>query len=367
AAVALVLYGYVGYPVLLALLARRRARAVATAPVTPRVSVVVSVQNGAGVIGPKLENCLALDYPADRLEVLVASDGSTDATNDVVRGWPDARVRLVPTEPRQGKEVAQRRAIEEATGEVLVFTDVGVRVEAAGLRALVANFADPAVGCASGVDRVVNAAGEAVGEGAFVRYETALKLLESRLGSTVGNSGWFFAVRRGLCDEWPAALASDFTMLLRTVKRGFRGVVEPRAVASAVATVSPAREFQRKVRTIVRGLAVLAAHREMLNPLRYGFFAVQLASHKVFRWLLPLPLASILVASAVLATGSRFYLALLAGQVLFYGAGALLPRTRIPHFFVSSSAAAMVAWWKFCMGERFVVWEPTPRTHAAIR
>lgn len=366
-AVALVLYGYAGYPAILWLLGLGRPRPVAAAPITPRVTLIVSVHNGEELIGTKIEDCLAQDYPADRLEILVASDSSTDGTNDIVGGVRDARVRLIACEPHRGKEAAQRRAIAHATGEILVFTDVGVRMAPTTLRTMVENFADPHVGCISGVDHVLQAADATAGEGAFVRYETLLKRLESGLGSTVGNSGWLFALRRPLCDDWPEAMASDFTMLLRTVRRGFRGIVEPRAIGYAQATPSSAREFQRKVRTIVRGMVVLAAHREMLNPFRHGLFAVQLLSHKLFRWLLPFPLMLILGTSVVLAQGSRVYRVALLAQVLFYGAGLVVPSLRIPHFFVNSSAAALVAWWKFLGGERFVVWDPTPRTHSAPR
>ncbi|MGH7645528.1 MAG: glycosyltransferase, partial [Gemmatimonadales bacterium] len=328
-AVAVFLWGYLGYPALLALLGGWRGRPVAAAPITPRVSLIVSVHNGELLIEGKLENCLVLNYPTDRLEILVASDGSTDRTNDLVRRVRDPRIRLVAVDRHLGKEAAQRAAIIAASGEILVFTDVGVRLPEAGLRTLVSNFADPAVGCVSGVDRLLDAAGATVGEGAFVRYETLLKRLESRVGSIVGNSGWLFALRRPLCEGWPESMASDFTMLLRTVRKGFRGVAEPGAPAYAVATPLARREFARKVRTIVRGMVVLSAHPEMLNPLRHGLFAVQLASHKVLRWLLPYLLLAILGASAVLATDSTFYQLVLVAQAIFYTAGALVPAARI--------------------------------------
>jgi cellulose synthase/poly-beta-1,6-N-acetylglucosamine synthase-like glycosyltransferase len=363
-AIAVVIYGYLGYPLVLFLRSRWRARPVAAASITPPVSVIVSVHNGEALITGKIANCLGLDYPTDRLEVLVASDGSTDATNALVEKIADPRVRLVAVEHHWGKEFAQREAIARASGDILIFTDVGVQLVPSALKAMVVNFADPAVGCVSSVDRVVNETGQAVGEGAFVRFETFLKCLESQTGSTVGNSGWFFAVRRSLCDVWPEDMASDFTMLLRTVRRGFRGVVEPRAIGCATATWSSTQEFQRKVRTMVRGMVVLAAHKEMLNPLRYGFFSIQLLSHKLCRWSLPFLLMIVLASNAVLAArGSGFYLIMLLAQVSFYVVGVLIPSARIPYFFVSSSLAAIVAWWKFLKGERLVTWEPTSRTH----
>ena len=366
-ATGLVVYCYFGYPMLILLRARWRANVVSRASVTPPVSLIVTVHNGQALIQDKLANCLALDYPSDRLEILVASDGSTDSTNERVRQVADPRVRLVELERRRGKEVAQREAISRAAGEILVFTDAGVRIPPPALRAMVENFADPAVGCVSGVDRLLDSTGEVVGESAFVRYETWVKCLESRAGSTVGNSGWFFAVRRGPCDLWPEDMASDFTMLLRTVRGGLRGVVDPRAIGCAVATRSGAREFHRKVRTIARGMVVLAAHREMLNPLRYGFFSLQLLSHKLLRWLLPFALLLMLASNVVLAMDSGFYRWVLLAQVAFYGTGALVRGARIPRFFVMSNAATLVAWWKFLTGERFVVWDPTPRTLGTSR
>ncbi len=366
-ALALVLYGYVGYPLALGVLACWRGRPPRAHPITPPVTMIVTVHNGETAIQAKLANCLTLDYPPERLEILVASDGSTDRTNDLVARYHDPRVRLIALEQRRGKEAAQREAIARATGEILVFTDAGVRLPTDALRALIANFADPTIGCASGVDHVVNAGDAALAEGAFVRYETLVKRLESRIGSTVGNSGWFFAVRRSLSHLWPHDMASDFTILLRVVREGMRGVVEPRATAYAQATSSSKREFQRKVRTMVRGMVVLASHKEMLNPFRHGVFTLELLSHKLFRWCLPLLLILMLLTSAVLAPRSAFYAAALLAQVAFYALGGLAPRARIPYYLVSGSVAAVVAWWKFLAGERFVVWDPTPRIREVPR
>lgn len=361
-AAALVAYAYFGYPVLLLSWLPWRRRIVRRPGTTPAVSIVITVHNGAGVMAAKIANTLALRYPADRMEILVASDGSTDETNAVVRGLSDDRVRLVELPNRLGKEGAQREAIARARGDILLFTDAGVQAASDAVENMVASFSDSSVGCVSGVDRVLDASGRAQGEGAFVRYETRLKLLESEIGSTVGNSGWLFAVRRELCDEWPSDMASDFTMALRAVRRGLRCIVDPRVVAVATASASERREFDRKVRTIARGMVVLGAHRDLLNPLRYGRFAVQLLSHKLLRWCLPFLLATLLVASAALAIGSIPYRALLAVQVAFYASGVVWPGARLPRFFVISSAATLVAWWKVVCGERFVTWDPTPRT-----
>ena len=325
-----------------------------------RVSVIVAVHNGQELIRDKIADCLRLDWPAEALEVLVASDGSTDATEELVRQVADPRVRLIAG-ARKGKEAAQGRAIAVARGEILAFTDAGVSLAPAALRRLVAGFAEPSVGCVSGVDRIVDADGRAVGENAFVRYDTWLKNQESQAGSTVGNSGWLFAVRRELSADWPAATDSDFGILLRAVHAGYRGVVAPDAVAAGRTVASDGDELRRKVRTMVRGMAVLASHRDLLDPLRHGFFSLQLLSHKLLRWLLPIPMAALLITAGLLASDSPLFAGAFWAQVLFWSLGLLAPRPRIPRYFAVTTAAAIIAGWKFLRGERYVLWSPSVR------
>jgi hypothetical protein len=369
--VALVAYAYFGYPCGLWLLARVRRRPAPPAPApgwTPRVSFIVTAHDEAARIREKIENTLAQEYPADALEVIVASDCSTDGTDAIVRAY-EPRVRLVRLARRQGKEAAQQQAIASASGEILVFSDVATALRPDGVATLVAEFADPSVGCASSVDRFVDGQGRASGEGAYVRYEMWLRGLESRVNSLVGLSGSFFAARREVCARFAADRQSDFHTLLSAVDMGLRGVLATRSAGYYRNIADERREFQRKVRTVVRGLHVLWSSRGLLNPLRHGLFAWQLASHKLCRWLVPHAMAVALVASAALALTSPVYAALLALQGAFYaaalaGARTGAPALRIPAYLLVANLGVLLAWVRFLRGERIAMWSPSERLAA---
>ena len=367
-AVALVVYAYAGYPCALVLLARFRRRAIHKRRHTPRVSFIITAHNEAARIAGKIENTLGQDYPQDRWEIIVASDCSTDGTDAIAAAFAP-RVHLVRAAERCGKEAAQRLAIDAAGGEILVFSDVATALAPDALRTIVTSFADPSVGCVSSVDRFLDSDGRAAGEGAYVRYEMFLRALETEVNSLVGLSGSFFAARRIVCRYWASNRQSDFSTLLRAVELGYRGVLDPASVGYYPSIDDPGREFTRKVRTVVRGLAVLAANAHMLNPLRFGLFAWQLASHKLCRWLVPFGMIGALVSGAVLANDSLLYQALFAVQVAFYAAsvaGLLMPVRlfRVPAFLVIANLAVLTAWLRFGRGERMVTWRPSERTAA---
>jgi cellulose synthase/poly-beta-1,6-N-acetylglucosamine synthase-like glycosyltransferase len=357
-------FAYLGYPVLLWLLARGAARPVAAAEIHPALSVIIAVHNGAGAIARKLEQTLALHYPGP-IEVIVASDGSTDATDEIAASFAARGVRLVRNEPRGGKEAAQARAIADAKGDVLVFTDVTAELEPDALRWIVRPFADATVGSVSSEDRVTVEGGE----GAYVRYEMALRRLESEAATIVGCSGSFFAVRRELASPWPSDLASDFRSALESARRGLRAVSEPRAQASFKAVDDPRAEWHRKVRTVRRGIAVLGAYRELLHP-RNGRVALALWGHKVARFTSPFALLLVLFASWIAAHASVAGAVLLAAQLLLYAMGGLAlvygPArrsfvARIAGFFMLVNASMLVAWAHHLSGQRAVTWEPTRR------
>ena len=357
-------FAYAGYPLLLALLARLSPRPVAAGDVAPSLSVVVAVHNGAHALKAKLERTLALEYPRP-FEVLVASDGSTDGTDDVAREFAPRGVRLVRNDVREGKEAAQALGIAHATGEILVFTDVTAELSSDALRQVVRPFADPSVGCVSSEDRV-EAGG---GEGTYVRFEMALRRLESEASTLVGLSGSFFAARRELCTPWRKDLASDFRLALEAARRGLRAVSEPRATASFQVTSDPAVEWQRKVRTVRRGIAVLAAYRELLLP-RHGRAALSLWGHKLARFTAPFALLALLVASAAAAPSSAPAAALLVAQLAAYALGGLslvvpavarIGPARLAGFFMLVNASMLVAWGYHLSGQRAVTWSPTRR------
>lgn len=362
-----VAYAYFGYPLLLLLLPRARANTGADSGASlPSISLIIPVHNEAAVLDAKLANTLALDYPADRLRVIIVSDGSTDDTARRVRAHlGDSRLELVELPRRQGKAAALNQGLERAHGEIVVFSDATIMLQPDALRRIVAPFVDPMIGCVSGEDHI----GDGGGEGMYGRYELLLRNLESRVHSIVGASGSFYAQRRALCQPFVEGMAPDFLSVLNTVEQGYRAVSE-RSARGTMASVRAARdEFQRKVRTLIRGMTALFAKAKLLNPLRYGFFAVALISHKLMRWLVPFCLIGMLVTSMWLGHDPLFF-ALLVAQVLFYAAALLalvLPSLqafaliRVALYFTVVNAAILVAWIRFARGVRMEVWAPSRR------
>jgi cellulose synthase/poly-beta-1,6-N-acetylglucosamine synthase-like glycosyltransferase len=367
--VVFVFYAYFGYALILYAISFVRSRQVRFGDYTPTVAFIITVHNEEARIREKLENTLRVSYPAERLDVVVASDCSTDRTHDIVREYADTGVRLVVAPERRGKEFAQKTAIDATSSEVLVFTDVAARLDPDGLRIILRAFADPTVGCVSSADRLIDADGRVSGEGAYVRYEMFLRDLESRVGSVAGLSGSFFAARRAACHPWETDIPSDFTTLLNTLKHGWRGISDREAIAYYKNIADERREYSRKVRTIVRGISGLLRHLTLLNPFRYGLAAWQLFSHKLCRWLVPFALLTALLTSLVLALSSRFYAVLALLQVAVYVAAAIGMRRvsrlsglhRLVTFLVSSNLSILHAWFHVARGQRVVVWEPSRR------
>lgn len=358
-----VVYAYFGYPLLLRLLpARPLARAETE---LPSVTVLIPMHNEAAVIEGKLRNTLSLDYPRERLEILVVSDGSTDEGPAIVRRLQvEGPLRLLEVAERKGKANALNTGLLEARGDIVVFSDASIMLEEAALRNVVGPFADPTVGCVSGEDLIA----ESGGEGLYGRYELFLRNQESRVHSIVGASGCFYAQRRSLCEPFPEGLAPDFLSVLNTVEQGYRAVTEPTARGNMVSVKSHRSEFQRKVRTFLRGMSALFAKPGLMNPGRTGVFAVLLISHKLVRWLVPVFMLLALLSNLALA-GEPFYLLLLALQLAFYAAAALalagpLRATligKIALYFTIVNAAILVAWGKFLRGVRQEVWDPSKR------
>jgi cellulose synthase/poly-beta-1,6-N-acetylglucosamine synthase-like glycosyltransferase len=365
----LLVYAYFGYPLVLWILTRFRSQDVMRKPIFPRVSIVIAARNEADKIRHKIDSTLALDYPEERLEVLIASDASDDATDEIVREYAGRGVRLVRAPQRKGKEHAQGLAISVATGEILVFTDAATILEANALRRLMENFADPAVGAVSTEDVIVDAHGNRTAEGLYVKYEMWIRRLEGRFHSLVGLSGSCFSIRKQLCSDWSPVLASDFMGALRSARGGYRSIADPTAFGQFVALTSTQAEMRRKIRTFLRGITVLMANLDLLNPFRHGRFAFQLASHKLLRFVAPFLLLVTLTASGTLS-GEPFYGLLFWGQAAFYalaGARALVSpfqKNRLvttAYFFTMVQWAMLRAWGKYALGQQQVTWEPTRR------
>jgi glycosyltransferase involved in cell wall biosynthesis len=366
----LIFFAYFGYPLTLLLPGWVRGTKVKQAEFYPSITFILTVHNEAARISGKLENTLALDYPRDRLQILVASDGSTDATNEIVRTYRGRGVTLLDLPDRRGKENAQKKAIESAAGDILVFSDVATTLEARGLKQLVSSFADPTVGCVSSEDRLLGTDGRPGGEGLYLRYEMWLRHLESRAGSLVGLSGSLFAARRDLCGDFSAELQSDFRTVLNSRKAGLRGVSDPLALGFYPDVADQTREWGRKVRTVVRGLTVFFRHVALLNVFRYGLFSYQLFCHKLLRWLVPFFLITAFISNMWLLDNHFIYRALMLLQLSLYSLGILgllLPKlqtillVKIPAYFVAVNASILIAWLKYLKGERIVTWTPTRR------
>jgi glycosyltransferase involved in cell wall biosynthesis len=365
-----IFYTFVGYPTLLWVLVWREGQSHERANIWPKVSLIIAAHNAAKVIREKLENTLELDYPREKLEVIVVSDGSSDNTAEIVRQFAPRGVTLMEIRERRGKGHAQMVARDASRGEILAFTDASVLLEPVSLRRMIENFADSSVGVVSSEDVVEVKRKDGVGEGSYVQSEMGLRRLESQLASVVGVSGSFFGARREVCEVWYPDLASDFFVPLQAVAQGFRAVVDRKCRARFAALGSKTAEFQRKVRTIVRGLNVFFSHLPLLNPFRYGVFSWQLASHKLFRWLLPYAFIALLVSNSSLWKSSLFYRVFLLLQLVGYGLGLLvwaledrldLKLLKLPAFFLMSNAATIVAWVNFWLGEKYVIWEPSRR------
>lgn len=366
------LYSYFIYPLILLSLPQSRAAGIDADDNDnggPAFSLIITAYNEARRIRDKLDNALALDTGALSLEIIVASDCSTDGTDDIVGEYADRGIRLVRATERLGKENAQLSAIKQARGSVLVFSDVATAMPADSLQKLARYFADPEVGAVSSEDRFISSGGQIAGEGAYVKYEMWLRNLESRRAGLVGLSGSFFAARLSVCQLWDIQSPSDFNTALNCARLGYRAVTAPDVVGYYQDLKDPQQEYARKIRTVIRGMTSLARHSYVLNPWKYGEFAFQVFSHKLMRWMVPWFLLLLLVSNIPLAQGSLFFSASLLGQVLFYGLALLAHYSgtlrrgpvRLVYFFVQVNAAIMAASWRFLSGTRMTVWTPSAR------
>ena len=366
-------YVYVGYPTLLALFAQLRPESAEPAGFVPSVTILTAAYNEAAVIGENLANKLALNYPAERLEIIVISDGSSDDTDRVVESFvqraPD-RIRLLRQEPRQGKTAGLNSAVPLAQGDILVFADANSIYEADALSHLVANFVRPECGYVTGKMIYTSPDGSISGDGctAYMRYENRLRAWESRLGSVVGVDGGIDAVRRELYRPMRADQLPDFVLPLRVVEQGFRVAYEPRAILRESALATGAQEYRMRVRVSLRALWALWDLRQLLNPLRHPLFSWQLASHKLLRYLAFLPQVLALLANVFLLAEGWFYQLLFGLQLCFYALALLghlaarrgrsLPLVTLPYYLTLLNLACAHALGKFLRRQKQALWQP---------
>ena len=367
AGLALGLYPYLGYPLIAALIARLRRRPVLKAAIAPRVSVLISAYNEARHIEATVRNKLASDY-AGELEILVASDGSTDGTDEIVRSIAaqDPRVRLYRQEPRAGKTAALNQLVTLASGEIVVFSDANSIYRADTITRLVGNFADASVGYVTGKMVYVNPDGAMVGDGctAYMRYENALRAVETDLGSVVGVDGGVDAVRRSLYVPMTADQLPDFVLPLNVVLQGYRVVYEPAALLTEEALTDGSAEFRMRVRVALRALWALKDRQVLLFGAAGGLFAWQLWSHKLLRYLSFLPFIFAWLAGALLAPAGGFDLLFFAMYCLVLAlaalgaAGVRAAPARNAYYFALLKVASAVALRRYLRGEKQVLWQP---------
>jgi cellulose synthase/poly-beta-1,6-N-acetylglucosamine synthase-like glycosyltransferase len=370
-------YTYFGYPGLLWLLSKVRSRDIADPAQQnewPRISISVPAYNEEAQIEGLIESLLALDYPRDRMQILVVSDGSTDRTDEIVRAYAGDGIELLRVEDRGGKTKAENAAAPHLTGDVIVNTDASIRIAPDALRPLLAAFADPEVGCASGRDVSVGSEVDAAnaGEGGYVGYEMAVRDLETRVHGIVGASGCFYAIRSDLHRlPLPESLSRDFAAALHTREHGYRPVSVNAAVCYVPRTASLRKEYRRKVRTITRGMQTLWHKRRLLNPIRFGWFSWMLFSHKICRWALPWAGVASAVSLALLApryavAGWLLFAALLLALLGAIGwVRAEDPKVSkafsLPAYLIAGNVAAAHALVRALGGARDALWEPTRR------
>jgi len=383
--VLLAFYVYLGYPILVTLLAALVKARIHGSEIFPTVTILIAAYNEEKVIASKLENCLQLAYPLDRLQILVAADGSEDRTVEIVKSYASKGVDLSFSPERRGKMSALNNAMHRASHEIVLFSDANNFYDANTLRELVKSFADTTVGAVSG-GKAIQSDGNALGsaDGLYWKYESFIKVQETKLDSCVGVSGEIFAIRRDLFTPPPASIINDdFYIALQIIKKGYRVVYEPAARSVERASLSEQDEITRRAR-MVAGRYQAIAEAFSLLPYRRPLLVWQIVSHKFLRPFVPFAMLSALIAStaALFFSQSTEHSSLLflsypynwfvwAFQALFYLAAWLGSRIRIggllgkifylPVFLVNSNYAALLGLYRYLNGSQTAVWKKVSR------
>ena len=371
AATATTAYAYLGFPLLTFVRACVWHRPFTKAAIKPKVSLIVCCHNEERGIEAKLNNLRSMAYPADLLQIIVASDGSSDATEQIVTRFEDEQVRLMRL-PRRGKAAALNAAVSEASGEILVFSDANSMYAEDAIAEIVQPFADDTVGGVAGnqVYRKSYQKGLAAsGELGYWNFDRWMKVLQTRSGNTISATGAIYAIRRTLFRTVPDGVTDDFVTSTRVIEAGYRLVFEPRAVCYEPVAGGTKAEFGRKARVITRGLRGVIEMRALLNPFRYGFYAIQLWSHKVLRRLVVFALLAVSITAPLLWNSGLFFQVITVLQIGFYLAalmGVLCNRSgyrvpkclSLPVYFCMINFAVVAAVWTIVRGRRVTVWDP---------
>ncbi len=369
-AFAALFYTYIGYPLVVYLVSLIYPKKISKNEFEPKVTVLITAYNEEKAIRSKLENTLNIEYPKDKLEILVASDGSNDETDKIVKEFEADGVKLFHQPGRKGKTYTQNKAVEKASGEIIFFSDATTDYKQNVLREILPNFADQTVGCVAGKLIYVDKTNSDVGKGAksYWNYETFIKKSESDACSLIGASGCLYAIRKSAYQPMYAEACSDFLICTIVYRQGLRSIYEPKAVCVEETNKRADKEMKMRVRVISQTFTDLWRNRDMMNPFKSGFYAIELISHKLFRYAVPVFLFLILITSLILSFSSIFFAVILLLQIIFYGlalitwvlekTGTKLGFLAIPLYFVLTNFASIVGFYKFLSGERYANWEP---------
>jgi len=370
ACIVAIVYTYAGYPLLLAVGAWLRPTPPSPPRHFPRATVLVAAHDEEASIEQCIRAVLSSEYPSGLLDMIVVSDASTDRTNGIVSCIEDARLRLVPLAPRQGKDAALMAVRDAAAGAILILMDASTVVERTTLARLVRHFHDPRVGAVSGRKTVHgDRSSVARSDGMYWDYDSALRSMESRTGSSgVGVEGGLFAIRKEYFTlQHGRGAAADLSLGFRVAAAGLRNLYEPAAVFRESASRDMGTEFKRKIRVIVRGMRAFFLHWRLLNPIARPGLVFQVVSHKLLRWLVPFfllglfgccLLSTVSVLRVMLVAQVGFYAAAVSGLVLGTRAAGV-PVVTIPAYFCAMNGAALISW--FLLSRRFDIWAPTRR------
>ena len=373
-AIGALFYIYFGYPILVYLISLVFPKTVQKKDLEPKVTILITAYNEEKDIRSKLENTLQIEYPKEKLEILVASDGSDDRTDEIVGEFADRGVRLFHQPGRKGKTYTQNKAVEQATGEIILFSDATTNYQSDVLQRVLPNFGDPEVGCVAGKLIYLDKANSDIGKGAkgYWNYETFIKESESRACSLIGASGCLYAVRKSVYQPMYPEACSDFLICTIVYQQGLRSVFESTAICTEETNQRTDKEMRMRVRVISQTFTDLWRNRSMMNPFKSGFYAIELISHKLLRYSVPLFLLLLLLTSGFLAFSSFIFTVILAVQVVLYllalvawmleKRGVRLGFLAIPLYFVLTNFASVIGFYKFITGENYATWEPIRET-----
>lgn len=374
----LVIYTFVGYGIILLILVKIKGlfkvKQRKITKTSPGITLLIAAFNEEEFITKKIENSLQLDFPKDKIQFLFITDGSSDKTPIIIREYPQIRLMHLPE--RQGKTSAIERAMPEATGEIVVFSDANALLNQEALKNIIRHFDDERVGVVAGEKRILQRNVEeatGAGEGFYWKYESKLKQWDYELYSVMGAAGELFAIRKRLFEPMPRdIIIEDFYLSFKIVQKGFKIAYEPNAYAIEEPSASIKEELKRKARIAAGGIQAIVRLKELLNPFKYGVVTFQYISHRVLRWTFaPLGLLFILVTNIVLLSQGWVYQLLFACQVLFYllaFAGFFFEKKRIriklvfiPYYFCMMNYAVYLGFIRFMKGSQSVVWEKSTR------